>query len=117
MNAHMNIFKMGAPSPMGGYFVSGMDSGTDAARAAYFNQLRSPYPMLSPSGAASSKQAGRFTKRDIEQSPKVDMMPNIFQTPTSRGIMNQRFGDMSARKDETGSFGASPRDISTTKAV
>lgn len=114
---NMNVFKTGAPSPMGGYFMSGMDSGTEAARIAYFNQVsRHPYPMMSPSGAASTKRAGKHFKREMDQSPSVEMMNHIFQTPTSRGFM-QRFGDMSAKKDETGSFGASPKDISTTKAV
>ena len=41
----------------------------------------------------------------------------MFQTPTSRGVFNPRFADNNERKNETGSFGASPKDISTTKAV
>lgn len=114
----MNVFKTGAPSPMGGYFMSGMDSGTEAARLAYFNQVsRNPYPMMSPSGAASTKRAAKHFKREVDQSPGAEMMQNVFQTPTSRGMFMHRFGDMSAKKDETGSFGASPKDISTTKAV
>lgn len=107
------------PSPMGGYFASGMDSGTEASRQiAYFQQYgRMPYPMHSPSGANSYKRVIKSDKKEIEQSPKVELMNNIFQTPTSRGLLNQRFGDTSKNKDDAGSFGASPIDISTTKAV
>ena len=117
---HLNVFKTGMPSPMGAFFGNGMDSGRDASRNAYFQQqmyARGGYPMMSPSAAITSARGAKFQRREVEQSPRVEMMPNVFQTPTSRAMMNQRLGDMSGRKDETGSFGASPKDISTTKAV
>lgn len=112
-----NVFKTGTPSPMGSFYPSGMDSGTEAQRNAfYFPYSRAgAYPMFSPSGAASYRQGGG-TRKDIEQSPRVDMIPGVFATPTSKGQPPFHHGDMSGRGDP-GSFGASPRDISTTKAV
>jgi hypothetical protein len=70
--------------------------------------------MMSPSAFTPNRnQYNRGTNRarDLPSSP------GMFQTPTSKGVYNQRFGDMSCKKDETGSFGVSPKDISTTKAV
>jgi len=118
INYANNVFKTGIPSPMGNYFPSGMDSGTEAARANFYFQYGRPqaYPMFSPSGAASNTRAG-FGRKEMDQSPRVDIHPGIFQTPTSRGINVMNPGEMSGRRADPGSFGCSPRDISTTKAV
>jgi len=67
-----------------------------------------------PSGKLNLKMG---KNNEPDPSPKVNTVLGVFQTPTSRGVFNHRFGDMQDRKDGTGSFGASPRDISTTRAV
>lgn len=103
---------------MGNFYPSGMDSGTDAARANFYfpNGKYPSYPMFSPNGAASVKR-GDFSRKEVEQSPRVEIHPGAFQTPTSRGIHPNHPGEMSGRRADPGSFGCSPRDISTTKAV
>ena len=69
----------------------------------------------SPSAFTPSKQG--YSIRGTTRARETPHSPAMFQTPTSKGIYNQKFGDMSVKRDETGSFGASPKDISTTKAV
>jgi hypothetical protein len=134
-----SMFKASAPSPIGGYFGQNSDGnmtknayttdelgylssrnqyGADSNRYAYYNPYgKMPGQILSPSGAASSHKVGKGDKKMNEASPKMDMINNVFETPTSKGVFNHKFVDISNKKDEVGSFGASPRDISTTKAV
>lgn len=113
-----NPFKNSGASPSGAFYFSGMDS-NKATKGGYYGQFAGGMypPMMSPYGATPGQKYPRKDMKDPGQSPRVDSMGGVFQTPTSKGVVNQRLGDMSGRKDETGSFGASPRDISTTKAV
>ena len=101
VNSYNNVFKTGIPSPMNAFYPSGMDSGTEAGRQIFFyqNPQRNPIQMFSPSGGISNRARGAF------------------QTPTSKGFINNRPGDMSTKREDAGSFGGTPKDISTTKAV
>ena len=117
MGSHNNVFKTGIPSPMGAYYPTGMDSGRDVNKCFYDSYQRIPMQMFSPSGAASTGRGNIFIKREIEQSPKIEINRGIFQTPSSKGVMQYQPGDMSTKREDAGSFGGSPKDISTTKAV
>ena len=116
MGSHNNVFKTGIPSPMGAYFPTGIDSGRDLNSAFYYPYQRVPMSMFSPSGAASNSRGNLFTKRGIDQSPRIEISKGIFQTPISKTVAQQP-GDMSTKREDSGSFGGSPKDISTTKAV
>jgi len=96
-----NVFKTGVPSPMGALYNSGMDSGTEAQRQFYYPSYPKgmQMPNFNPSGTAMNRYQGAF------------------QTPTSKGVQNIRMGDMSNKGEDAGSFGGTPKEISTTKAV
>ena len=136
----VNVFRVGAPSPMGNMFPHNSDNvfaksgymqneygylqtrnpnGSDSSKYGDFNNFqKAPGQLLSPIGGGTNKKDEKYYRKFHDPSPKVEMMNNSFETPTSKGVFNHAFIDINQnKKNDPGSFGVSPRDISTTRAV
>jgi hypothetical protein len=115
---HNNVFRTSMPSPMEAYISHGIDNENEKLKQmAYLQQFgRSTYPVQSPSEASSNRILARCGKKETEQSPKVEIMPNIFQTPTSRGYLTKDMLKYHLNRDETRSF-LPCVDIAANRAV
>jgi hypothetical protein len=112
-----NAFRTSMPSPMEAYISHGMDDNEQLKQIAYLQQFgKSPYPMQSPSGVNSNRLSVRNGKKEAEQS-SVEIIPNTFQTPTSRGNLNQRYVEMPLKREETRSFLPCMKDIAANRVV
>ena len=106
----MHPFKTNMASPSAVMYFNNMDPGTGKAAIISQYPRGGMYPMMSPSAFTPSRNQYNQYNRGTGRARDLPSSPGMFQTPTSKGYM-------SAKKDETGSFGVSPKDISTTKAV
>jgi hypothetical protein len=112
-----NAFMSSMPSPMEAYTSHGMDDNEQLKQMAYRQQFgKSPYPMQSPSGANSNRKFVIYGKKETEQS-SAEIMPNTFQTPTSRGNPNQRYVETPHKRDEPRSLLPCMKDIAANRAV
>jgi hypothetical protein len=106
------------PSPMEAYYPQGIDNENEKLRqVAYLQKIgRSTYPMQSPSGANSSRILVRNGKKETEQ-PSMEMVPNLFQTPTSRQYPTIDMSKYNLNRDETRPFLPCVKDIAVNRAV
>ena len=120
MPGQFNSFKNMGTSPSGAFYFGGMDNSKGMSKPVYFQQYGPGfYPIMSPWDTSHNQKFPKpQTTKNQNQSPKVDAMDGVFQTPTSKGAFNYKNLEANPKhNNETGSFGASPHDISTTKAV